>query len=691
MAPHPGHGGVLIARVLGLGVAVLIAGLVTAVSGARPVSVGGLTALPSVDESSTNLLLNAGFETRSSSPATIPEWHTLEGDALNLDTQARSGRGSVRMTNAARQKMIATTEQTVTLEPGLYTIAWWVKTDKLGENAAGSGARMCLDARPRRNWWQCTEVARGTMDWTLFRQPAIPVSDAGTYRVTIGAYARPEGAAWFDDISLTAVGRPPVEAFLLYPNFRGLLFDDRPQTIRVALAVARPAAGDTIRLSLIDETRGTVVQAREYPASATRGELDASGLAAGGALVRTELLGTGGTPRYRYPDYRIVKTPVAARGDLRVWYDERNVTYLDGKPTFVLGLYTTGGYSNDRREYAQGNGGWGVARMAEAPIDMLINYHLGAAPLNALGTYMDELRSRGIRYLQTVNFYHRDHRQYGSIPYPAAREGEDALNRWVASQLGAHQGLGGFYTADEQPVEMMPKVFRQHRVLGEAAPGTVTYVVQGDGWETQAALWRDALDVLGLDPYPIVKKTGQNHVAMVGEWTRMGQDAVMESRPIWMVLQFFPMTSEGGWPSYEELKAMSWMAIVEGARGLFYWSFGEKGLTWVKDPAERQAHWSDLVRVTKEIKALEPVLLAPDAAVVSRTSNDRVRVLGKRLADGTRYVFAYNRTDTSATVTWTFAEPVRELLDLDAGRTIAADATRTERLGPYEIKRYRLK
>lgn len=685
-----GIGGLLIIRALAL--ALLIAGLgATWVGAARPVSVGGLTALPVVDAAGANLLKNPSFEARAGSPATIPEWRTLEGDALALDSRGKTGQSSVRMTNAARQAMIPTTEQTVRLEPGLYTIAWWVKTDALGENAAGSGARMCLDARPRLNWWQCTEVARGTMDWTLFRQPAIPVTEAGTYRVTLGVYARPEGTAWFDDVSLTAVARPPVEAFLLYPNFRGLLFDDRPQTVRVALSAPRAAPGDTIRLSLVDEATGTAVQARAYPASATRGELDAGGLALGPALVRTELVTASGASRYRYPDYRVVKTPAAARADLRVWYDERNVAHLDGKPTFVLGLYTTGGYSNDRAAYAQGDGGWGVTRMAQAPIDMLINYHLGAAPMNALGTYMDELRSHGIRYLQTVNFYHRDHPRYGSIPYPAARDGEEALNRWVAHQLGAHKGLAGFYTADEQPVEMMPKVFRQHRALSASAPGTVTYVVQGDGWETQAALWRDAVDVLGLDPYPIVKKTGQNHVGMVGEWTRLGQDAVMESRPIWMVLQFFPMTSEGGWPSYDELKAMSWMAIIEGSRGLFYWSFGEKGLAWVKDAKEREGHWSDLVRVTKDIKALEPVLLAPDVAVVSRGSNDRIRVLGKRLGDGTRYLFAYNTSGTPATVTWTFAEPARELLDLDASRALPAGASLTERFAPYEVKRFRLK
>ena len=35
-----------------------------------------------------------------------------------------------------------------------------------------------------------------------------------------------------------------------------------------------------------------------------------------------------------------------------------------------------------------------------------------------------------------------------------------------------------------------------------------------------------------------------------------------------MVIQYFPLTGAGGWPSYGDLKTMSWMAIIEGARGL---------------------------------------------------------------------------------------------------------------------------
>jgi hypothetical protein len=327
-------------------------------------------------------------------------------------------------------------------------------------------------------------------------------------------------------------------------------------------------------------------------------------------------------------------------------------------------------------------------------MNLLINYHLGRAPIPALGTYLDELHSRGIRYLQTVNFYHQSDGQYREIEYPAAKQGEDELNRWVARTLGAHPGLAGFYVMDEQPADKMPIVFRQYQALAAAAPGTVTYGVLGDGKEAQAPLWRDAMDVMGLDPYPIVESGGRNDLAMVGEWTRLGQDAVKRSRPVWIVLQYFPLTSAGGWPTEAELRTMSWMAIVEGARGLLYWSYGERGLAWVKDPREREQKWAELVRVTKEIKAMEPVLLVPDGAVVAKdSSNGTVRSLGKIMPDGARYLFAYNTKNTPVRVTWTLSEPAGETLDLATGRAgpRAEGTSLTTELGPYGVARLRLR
>jgi len=527
----------------------------------------------------------------------------------------------------------------------------------------------------------------------------LAVTDGGAYRVTIEPYAGPDGVAWFDDVALMPVGRPPLDAYLLYPNFRGMLFDDRGQTVRLAVtvdarALAGAAGGARLRVSLLDEA-GAPRASRELPATPGRivAELDASPAAPGAYTLRAEVVGGGGEPLARAADYRVVKAPARTREKMTAWYDERNVTYLEGRPAFVIGLYNTSGYATNREAYAHARNGWGTARIAQAPVNMLINYWLGTAPIPALETYMDDLHSRGIYYLQTVNFYYADDPQYAKIPYPAAREGEQALNRWVARTLSKHRGLAGFYTADERPADAVPRVFRQHRTLSEAAPGTVTYAVLGNGWEEQAPLWRDALDVIGLDPYPITRPRGQNHLALVGEWTRMAQEAVQGSRPVWMVLQYFQLTGAGGWPSAEDLRAMSWMAIVEGAQGLFYWSFGNKGLAWVKDVSERERRWADLVRVTKEIKALEPALLGPTIPVVAGTAGEGpVRILGKRGPDGARYLFAYNTRNSPVSVTWKLAEPAREVVDLDTGEAVAAaDAGIAVQFGPYGIRRLRLR
>jgi hypothetical protein len=674
------------ATALTLSAAALLTPLVVGGAETRGPAVGGLTALPPPEAPGPNVIKNPGFESQDN--GNITDWGIRTGGPWALEGNGRNGGAALRMSNADAEQRVASIEQVVTLEPGLYTVEAWARTDALGARTPRSGVRVCLDARPKINWWQCTPVASGTKDWANLRQAGIVVRERGSYRVTVGAYGKPDGSAWFDDVSLTEVRKPPLDVFLLAPNFRGMLFDDRPQIVRVALTAA---AGARVRLGLVDEAGGAPARQREITLSApsTTVELDAAGLAGSAYLLRAELLDAAGAATYRYPDYRIVRVPARVRDELRVWYDERNVTYLAGKPRFILGLYTTSGYANNRAAYAHGNNGWGVTRMAEAPMNMLINYHLGRAPIPALTTYMDELHDRGIYYLQTVNFYHRDDGQYRQIDYPAAREGEEALNRWVAKTLSAHKGFAGFYTADERPADMMPKVFAQQKVLAASAPGTITYAVLGDGYERQAPLWRDAADVLGLDPYPITKPSGQNDLATVGEWTRIGQDAIKGSRPLWMVMQYFPLTGAAGWPTGADIKTMSWMAIIEGARGLLYWSYGDKGLAWVKDPKAREEKWAELVRITKEIQALEPVLLAPDADV-ARASAPTVRALGKRMPDGARYLFAYNTTGTPTTVTWMLAAPATGVMDLDA--QAATPGVEGERFSttfkPYEVKRY---
>jgi hypothetical protein len=130
--------------------------------------------------------------------------------------EGRDGRRALRLNLAHRQQLVPSIEQTLPLEPGLYTVEGWIKTREVGTNDPRSGVRLCLDARPAGNWWHCTEVTRGTTDWTQARVAGIPVRERGRYKVWLGAYGAPDGTAWFDGISLTAAAKPALDVYLLY-------------------------------------------------------------------------------------------------------------------------------------------------------------------------------------------------------------------------------------------------------------------------------------------------------------------------------------------------------------------------------------------------------------------------------------------------------------------------------------------
>ncbi len=166
----------------------------------------------------------------------------------------------------------------------------------------------------------------------------------------------------------------------------------------------------------------------------------------------------------------------------------------------------------------------------------------------------------------------------------------------------------------------------------------------------QLAAFGKAADAAGCDIYPVPFSPKVGHsdlldrtLSAVGAYTDRMQESI-PGKPVWMVLQGF------GWsdiqeglseaekkelrrPTYAETRFMAFDAIVHGARGLLYWgTFAvEKGAPF----------WADLAKVIQELRDLQPVISAPDAAVnvdimLQETSGsvDRaIRVLPKKVGD----------------------------------------------------------
>lgn len=131
--------------------------------------------------------------------------------------------------------------------------------------------------------------------------------------------------------------------------------------------------------------------------------------------------------------------------------------------------------------------------------------------------------------------------------------------------------------------------------------------------------FNEAVDAAGCDIYPVPFNRGIGHSDMkdmnlsaVGAYTdRMRAGA--PGKAIWMVLQGFgwrdinkgirdsPDPDKGRRPNLHETRFMAYDTIVHGANAILYWGTAsiEKDSTL----------WGDLLKVAREIRALEPAIL----------------------------------------------------------------------------------
>ncbi|MGH7320248.1 MAG: hypothetical protein ACRELA_11575, partial [Candidatus Rokuibacteriota bacterium] len=112
----------------------------------------------------------------------------------------------------------------------------------------------------------------------------------------------------------------------------------------------------------------------------------------------------------------------------------------------------------------------------------------------------------------------------------------------------------------------------------------------------------------------------------------------------------------------------------------------------VKDPAKQAELWQRLVKVTKEIKALEPALLSADAPeILTAKPSDGIRVLPKQVG-GARYLISVNNTPREVRATFQLAEPAGTIEVVGESRKVSPEsATRfVDAFGPYATHVYRM-
>lgn len=189
---------------------------------------------------------------------------------------------------------------------------------------------------------------------------------------------------------------------------------------------------------------------------------------------------------------------------------------------------------------------------------------------------------QGLKYLASIQHYDED----------------------LSRQLVGQPEILGFYTEDEPEGRSVPpdRLEELKVALQKDHSGVLTAVAMLRPQMVKD--YRDAVDVFMIDPYPVPN--------MPMTWLSDSLDeaarAISQKR-LWAVIQAFggEKWAKDGWPrrpQKAEMRCLTYLAVVHGAHGLFYYSYPEVS----SDPAS----WEGLQSIVRELQDLQPWLVLPN-------------------------------------------------------------------------------
>ena len=318
---------------------------------------------------SPNLLVNGDFSLGTTG------W-TFPSTCFALDptTVAPNGGASLELSNPATcSKNPAIAINSLTVGGGEeYTLSGQIKTeDFIGVNSI-AGAMFDLP------FYADSPIMNGTTDWAATTLQHLTVPSGKSSSVRLQTYdSVPTGNAWFANLSLQQEIPPGLQMFLLYPNYRGMMFSDQSQVASMDLIVTPPAGTSLgslrVELDAVDAGGNTVASQTFTPESAEfTGTLDMTSLPLGTYQLAGTLEDSSGNVLMAQSPYAIVKLDASVRAGMKAWIDSANLAhFIDGNPHFVLGIYDTTQYYVSPAQYVPE-----LAAIAQAPINMIINYYI---------------------------------------------------------------------------------------------------------------------------------------------------------------------------------------------------------------------------------------------------------------------------------------------------------------------------
>lgn len=267
---------------------------------------------------------------------------------------------------------------------------------------------------------------------------------------------------------------------------------------------------------------------------------------------------------------------LAARTPRKVRFNERQRLMVDDRPFFPIGVYV---HPADKEvKY--------LDRLKGGPFNCVIE-------CSADRRMLDKFHAIGLKVLPKAPW-------------------NPKWARSAAKDLRGHPAILAWYVIDEAPADRADEKRALQKVLEDADPDHPTFAVLAVPGNSDAFM--GAFDIIAADPYPIGYR--RNPISTASTYPGICRKKTYGIRPVWQVPQSFAWDwchkhghpAEDRYPTYDELRSMTWQAIAGGANGLLWYSAHH--IFKCSPPEELESNWGNLVKVAEEVKARVDLLLS---------------------------------------------------------------------------------
>jgi hypothetical protein len=213
-----------------------------------------------------------------------------------------------------------------------------------------------------------------------------------------------------------------------------------------------------------------------------------------------------------------------------------------------------------------------------------------------------------------------------------------------------HPALLAWYISDEPTwngilPETLEEIYYTIREYDPWHPVSIVFMAPF----LESKKYENALDIVMADPYPVPN----NPVTLVGNTAGQLSSEFKGKNPVWIVPQVF-----GGsewWdrePSLQEVRSMTYQAIIKGARGIQY--FVRQGLNLFP---KSTGTWGECGRIAVEVAGLTPWLLSDEETIPVRSGSPNI-LASSAIHNGQLLILAVNTKNSPQTTGFSVSQPV---------------------------------